>query len=211
MADPAIALVNVTNDKETRHAIGQFIDSFGMALRIYIMQCPPGYEQDDRVHAAWSYATSVLSHGPPATSLHAIRSTSSTRLSETEADVFWRVIFKEALPQVKLPASKTKGNIEYPIVHTGVDPREILEWNPTAMIPPKVDSRELPVTNIDCMIAIGRWLHWDTRHDFLTLNLKTQAIVSAPIWSLERMRHVRKIPRSVQEGMIVTALLVEVK
>ena len=48
MADPTIVLVDVTDDKETRRAIGQFVDSFDIALAIYVMQCSPGYERDSR-------------------------------------------------------------------------------------------------------------------------------------------------------------------
>ncbi len=197
MTDPAVALVNVTNDKEMKRAIGQFIDSFDIALAIYVMQCPPGYERDSRVHAAWSHATNALSHG---------------RLSENEAELFWREIFKRAIPEVELPISEISGikiNEEYPVIPTDIDPREPSEWNPVALKTPGVDSRELPVTVLDCMIAAPRRFEWSTRHDFRVPGPKTQAIVSPPIWSPLRLEIFRKMPKPVQEGMIATALLVE--
>ena len=138
MTDPAIALVDVSKDKEIRHAVGQFIDSFGDALAIYVMQCPTGYEQDSRVHAAWSHAITALSHG---------------RLSENEAELFWRNVFKSAIPHVNLPDSEIKINKDYPVIPTDVDPREPTEWNPAALVIPEVESRVLPVTILYCMIA----------------------------------------------------------
>ena len=197
MADPTTVLVEVTNDKETRRAVGQFIDSFDTALAIYIMQCPPGYERDSRVRAAWSYAINALSQGP------------SERLSDNEAELFWKGIFERAVPQVEVPASEMKINEEYPVIPTDIDPREPFEWNPAAMVPFDVESREMPVTTLDCMIAAPRWLQWKTRHDFPIPKPKTQAIVSTPIWSSERLENFRKIPKPVQEGMIATALLIE--
>ena len=195
MADPAIALMDVTNDKETRHAIGQFVDSFDIALAIYVMQCPEGYERESRVYAAWSHAISALSHG---------------RLSENEVELFWRTIFKRAIPQVHLPDSEIRTNKEeYPLIPTDVDPREPLEWNPAALVPPGVESRELAMTVLDCRIAAPRRLQWNTRHDFLPPKPETQAIVSAPIWSPQRLENFRKMSKPVQEGMIATALLVE--
>lgn len=193
-ADPAVALVDVPDDKEMRHAIGQFEDSFGDALAIYVMQCPTGYERDSRVHAVWSHAINALSHG---------------RLSKDEAELFWRDIFRKAIPHVKLPDSEIKINQEYPVIPTDVDPREPFEWNPAALVTPEVESRELPVKIVDCMIAAPRSLQWNTSHEFCVPKPKTQGIVSAPIWSRQRLEHFHKIPKSVQEGMIATALLVE--
>lgn len=194
LIDPAAALVDVTNDKEMRHAIGQFIDNFGDALAIHIMQCPTGYEKDSRVHAAWSHAINVLSPG---------------RLSKNEAELFWRNIFQRAIPHVKLPDLKLKINEEYPIIPTNVDPREPFEWNPAALVNPEVESRELPVTVLDCMIAAPQCLQWNTRHQFRVPKPKTQGTASAPIWSYQRLEDFRKLPRSVQEGIVATALLVE--
>ena len=209
MADPAIALVEVTTDKETRRSIGQFIDRFDVALAVYFEQCPPGHEQDRRVHAAWSHAINVLSYGPPAKSLHSIRSKISVRMSKSEAELFWGTIFQRTLPEVRIPASKSKVNIQYPIIPSGIDPGETFEWNPAAMMPPDTESRKLPVTVLDCMIAAPPRLHWSNRHDFHTPNAGTLAIIPTPIWSPQRLEYVRKIAKPVQEGMIATALLLE--
>ena len=208
MADPTVALVALTDDKEMRHAVGQFIDSFKEALAIYVMQCPPGHEQDSRVHAAWSHAINILSDRPPAISLHAVGSTSNASLSETEAKLFWRSVFERALPQVKVPGSEMKVNIEYPVIPTDIDPQETFEWNPAAMVPPDIEKRNLPVTNLDSMIAAPYWLYWLTRQEFHIPKPETQAFFSAPIWSVERLENVPKVSRHVQEGMIATALLV---
>ena len=194
LTDPAVGLVEITDDKEVRHAIGQFIDSFGDALAIHVMQCPTGNERDSRVHAAWSHAINELSRG---------------RLSKSEAELFWRNMFKKAIPHVNLPDSESKMKQEFPVIPTDGDPREPFEWNPAALVTPKVESRELPVTILDCMIAAPRWLQWKTRLEFRVPKPETQGIASAPIWSPQRLETLRKIPSSVQEGMIATALLVE--
>ena len=209
MADPAIALVEVTTDKEKRRSIGQFIDRFDVALTVYVMQGPAGHEQDSRVHAAWSHAINVLSHGPSATSSHPTRSKASVRMSESEAELFWGKVFERALPEVKVPASERKINVQYPVIPSEIDPRETFEWNPAAMVPPDTESRKLPVTVLDCMIAAPPTLQWSNRHDFDTPNAETEAIVPTPIWSSQQLEHVPKIARPVQEGMIAAALLLE--
>lgn len=193
MIDPTIALVDLNNDKDMRGAVGQFIDSFNVALAIYVMQCPPGSERDSRVYAAWSHAVNALSNG---------------RLSENEATLFWGNIFKNAIPQTNLPGSEIDINKEYPIIPTDVDPREPFEWSSADLVPPKVESRQLAVTVLDCMIATPQWLPRGTKHDFQPPNPKTQAVVPAPIWSPERLDNFRKLPKPVQEGMIAAALLV---
>ena len=209
MADPAIVLVEITTDKEMRRSIGQFIDSFDLALAVYVMQCPPGHAQDRRVHAAWSHAINALSHGPPATSLQSIKRQLGGRMSESEAESFWSKVFKSALPEVSVPASERKVNIQYPIIPSEIDPGETYEWNPAAMVPPGTESRKLPVIVLDCMIAAPMRLQWSTRHDFDTPNVETQATVSTPIWSSQTLEHVQKIAKPVQEGMIATAFLLE--
>ena len=203
-ANPVIVLVEIADDKATRRAVGQFVDSFNTALAIYIMQCPPGDEQDKRVQAAWSYAVNVLSRGLSGAVLHATR-----RLSENEAELFWGGIFKQAVPQVKVPGSEIKMNEEYPIVPTEIDPQEPLEWNPAALRPPNVESRKLPVTILDCMIATPWGLQWDSNGGFHIPTPKTQAICFTPIWSYERLKNFRELSERVQEGMIATALLIE--
>ena len=209
MADPAIALVEAPEDKEMRRSIGQFVDNFGVALEVYVMQVPPGRERDQRVHAAWCHAIDSLSHGPPATSLHSVRSKASVRMSEFEAELFWGKVFERALPEVKVPALERKVNIQYPVIPNEIDPGEIFEWNPAAMMAPEKVSRKLPVTVLDCMIAAPPVLRWSNRHDFNTDNAETQAIVSTPIWSSQRLERIRQIAKPVQEGIIATALLLE--
>ena len=101
-----------------------------------------------------------------------------------------------------------KVNEEYPVIPTDIDSREPFEWNPAANIPPDVESQELPLKILDCMIAAPRWLEWNT-YDFHIPKPKTQAIVSTPIWFPERLENFREIPKHVQQGMIATALLIK--
>ena len=209
MADPTLALVEVTTDKETRRSIGQFIDNFHVALGVYVMQCPPGHEQDSRVHAAWSHAIDVLSRGPPATSSHAVRNKVSVRMSESEAELLWGTVFERALPGVKVPTPERKVNIQYPVIPSEIDPGETFEWNPAAMMSPDTESRKLTATVLDCMIEAPPRLLWSNRHDFYTPDAQTLAVVPTPIWSSQRLEYVRKIAKPVQEGMIATALLLE--
>ena len=209
MADPAVALLDVTNDKETKRAVGQFVDSFDIALAIYVMQCPPGHERARRVDAAWCHAIHKLSLGPSTTQSDGSKMVVNGRLSEYEADLFWRIIFERATPSVKIPDSKIKINKEYPAIPTDVGPREPFEWNPAAMVIPAVESRELPATVLDCMIAAPQLLHWLARRDFPVPRVKTQAVESTPLWSYKKLEDLRKLPRPLQEGIIATALLVE--
>lgn len=207
MSDPAVALVGVTNDKEIRRGVGQFIDNFGIALAVYVMQCPQGHERDSRMYAAWSHAINALSHGPPASPSHFNQTMVSRRLSEDEAELFWRNVFEKAIPQVKIPDSATKTNEEYPVIPMDIDPQNPFEWNPAALVPPRVESRGLPATVLDCMIVAPQWLQWNTRQEFYVPKPETQATVSEQIWSPRRLQNFRDLPKPVQEGMIATALL----
>lgn len=110
---------------------------------------------------------------------------------------------------MKLPGSEINVNKEYPVIPTVIDPREPFEWNPAAWVLSEVESRKLPATVLDCMIAAPRWLQWNNRHDFQVPEPKTQTVVLAPIWSPKRLEDFRKIPKPVQEGMMATALLLE--
>ena len=193
MADPAVVFVNIPNDKETRHAIGQFIDSFHIALAIYVMLAPSDNERQSRIHAAWSHAINALSQ----------------RLSKSEAEKFWRNIFERAIPHAQIPGSGIQVIQEYPVIPEDDDPQEPLEWNPAAKIPPDIESRELPATALDCNIAAPHMLNWDTRHDFHVPSPKTQETLSTPIWSYHGLTTFGRIHKLVQEGMIATALLIE--
>ena len=206
-ADPAIVLVEIADNKETRRAVGQFVDSFNTALAIYILQCPSGDEQDNRVHAAWAHAIKTLSRGQDATALHARRTSFDRTLSENEAELFWEHVFKQAVPQMKTLRS-IKMNEDYPIVPTEFDPQEPSEWNPAAIKPPDFESRKLPVTILDCMIATPSGSQWDSNGDFFLPTPRTQGISFTPIWSYERLKNLRKLSKPVQEGMIATALLI---
>ena len=191
MADPAVALGGIPDDKETRSAIGQFIDNYSAALTIYIMQCSPGHERDRRAYEAWSHALNKLSR----------------RLSTNEAEAFWRAIFNRAQPQTL--DAKTKVNNDYPVIPANEDPQQPFEWNPAALIPPSVESRELSATFLDCMLEATPLLQWSTRHNFRVPTPKTQASLSPPIMSYERLKSFRKMKRPIQEGTIATALLLE--
>jgi len=194
MLGPAHALEEVDVDDETKKAIGEFVDAFDFALSIFVMQSPlSNGERESRVSAA---------------SLHAVNRLSRESMTEAELRSFWKAVFRRALPSVELPRFKDDITEDYPTIPTVPDPFEFTEWNPNPSFP-KILSRKLVATALDCMLVASRYLQWDSRHRFQLPDPCIEAVSPPNVWSHERLANLRNIPPSVREGLVLTALLLQ--
>ncbi|MCJ1453624.1 hypothetical protein MMC28_003971 [Mycoblastus sanguinarius] len=187
---PVLAFTDVPNDKGTRHAIGQFFDSYQLALKMYVMQRDLGQDSQQRLSAAWSHAVSEFSQG---------------RMSEDEAPLCWKEIFEKVLPSVKLPIQeKAKG---YPILPNDVIPSQNTEWDPTPLGHSKTEVRDQSATALDCMLEAPQTIQWHERYVFSMPKPKTRAVDPTSIWSLDVLSDTRRMTFPVREGLTVAALL----
>ncbi|KAF2724094.1 hypothetical protein K431DRAFT_165331 [Polychaeton citri CBS 116435] len=98
------------SDEETK-AIGQFVDNYTAALRLYIDIPCKGTTRTDRTTLAWRHALLDLSHD---------------LMSTDEADLFWRDKFTQAGVQ-KDKVLPVRSPVEIPDVE---DANEATEWSP---------------------------------------------------------------------------------
>lgn len=197
MSEPERVLQEVNIDEEMEKAIGPFIDNWKSALAIYVMQNPSGQDRETSFSAA---------------SLHAIRHLSRESMSESEAKAFWRSVFREALPLIKLPDLEADLPKEFPVVPRDIEAVELTEWNPNPFSTSKTDSRKLAATILDCMLSApqgAQWPQWGFKDKFILPELRTKRIDPLPIWSRERLADLRDLSPSVQEGLGLSALLLQ--
>lgn len=195
MLEPVHALKEVIVDEETKEAIGEFVDNFDFALSIFLMQSPlSNGERESRVSAA---------------SLHALSRLSRESMSEAELQSFWKPVFRRALPSVELPRFTDNITEDYPAIPKVPDSYEFTEWNPNPSSFPKILSRKLVATALDCMLVASRYLHWDSRHRFQLPDPCIGAVSPPTVWSHERLAKFRNIPPSAREGLVLTALLLQ--
>lgn len=98
----------------TEQQIGSLVDDYGTALAINIMQQPEGPMRDRQVSRAWH---------------HAITSLTEDRMDAMEAIAFWRPIFRQTLPRVKLEVPDViDERRQVPVLPTDTDDGETNEW-----------------------------------------------------------------------------------
>lgn len=185
------ASTQISSDKETREAIGTFIDSFTFALKIFVFQGPVS-GKESRVSRAWTHALESLSY----------------RMAPDEAYRTWRDIFQTALPKVVIPSIDPVQSNEYPRVPYTSDS---IEWNPAEDFHPlpAVEPRRLePQIYLDCSIATlqNSYGHGDA---FQECPLETTGFKPGAfdIWNTMRFRKGELRIPAVREGLIISALL----
>ena len=185
-----IASTPVSNDRDTRVAIGYFINSFSYALRIFVLQGPAS-EKESRISQAWKHTLENLSY----------------RMTLDEAYRTWRAIFQAALPQVTIPSIDPVQSNEYPRLPYE---SEGMEWNPAEGFqhPPFIEPRSMePQTYLDCSISIPQVFYHGS--NFYEPTNRTMGYVPRAfnIWSTTRLSKGQWTIPAVREGMIVSALL----
>lgn len=185
---PEIGLSSVPDDKETRDAIGSFVDSFSRALCIYVLQRPSPQEREECRDLAWSHTLNVF----------------STRgIDSHEAYRTLKVYFEQALPGFWKPIPAMERLPDYPVLPADAVPLEQTEWNPATNQPSPIASRDLLLTCLDCNLAISTTSDCKVTTTFHTPRPRTQPRHFPGIWSWERALW----PQTIREGQVLSALL----
>jgi hypothetical protein len=192
-SNPSDVLGAISDDDEVRSAIGPLIDSFSLALKIFVGQDSSSEECVEKRDRAWTHALENLSRG---------------RLSAKEAHRFWIPIFQNAGINWDLPAADPPTRMEYPRLPLDENPAETVEWDPADFFkpPPAAESRLLDPTYLDCMInAPPSW-----RFEAFQVPTPRTIAFHPPgfnVWLLSRQsKRTLSIP-AVREGVVVSALL----
>ena len=143
-ADPAVALEPAPTSRAARQAIGNFIDSYSTALRLWVRAVKDKKEQQSRILKAWSYALGPLTGG---------------RMTPEEAEVFWHVRAFKAAEDHPHVAVNLQNSPRYPApVPVSENPSTLSEWDPDPTCNVSVESppRHLgPLTALDCTLRPG--------------------------------------------------------
>jgi hypothetical protein len=138
--DPKTALQLVPTDKDSRQAIGMFVDSYKHALRLYIPRACKKDEKQARIIQAWEYAIGPLS---------------LKRMTADEATRFWSD--KNASNFMEWPPKGAMSTIEkqWPLIPDDDGHGEPCEWNPFSSRP-NLPSRKLgELTYMDFSVAMS--------------------------------------------------------
>jgi hypothetical protein len=180
-------LTPIPGDRDTRAAIGCFVDDYSAALKIYVSWCDP-QERQRRIQDAWQYATTSLS---------------KDRLSPLEARRYWEGVFAEA--DITISASM----LDYPERTAPklpqMDPQaDRQEWNPDAgPHPANIQERALDVLCLDCMTTPASGT--DIFDTFVKPKPTLEPVELPDFWNLKRFGSV--VPPGAEEAFIVAALL----
>lgn len=189
-------LLPTPKDKETRDAIGLFVDHYTDALGIYLMTAEHQQSRDQRLRKAWTHATTTLT---------------GNRMNASEAVQFWKAkVFctitiepsmAEELERLCL-APKHK-EIDLPEL-----PGSVHEGTPVPWIPwsDEETSRELMNSCLDCMILPNNYTMYGTplsRLKTTSLKDKTSTTVRKPLLFRNlRCIPIRNLPGPTQDALI---------
>lgn len=194
---PENALRPVPTDAETQLAIGSFVDSYPLALKMYLTWCDPA-EREKRIQAAWTHATEALR---------------GERMSVLENRHFWKEVFSDAgaKPTASMLDLPSHSDPRLPYQEETIDP---VEWNPgpdASLV--GVESRSLDALVVD-------WFR-DSRN--VTQNSTRVSLRSASVpdfWNmksyspnLDEQRRGKigfyhaEVPRKAREAFVAAALL----
>ena len=196
IVSPALALAEVSQDEDTRSAIGPFVDSFDLACKIYVNQARNDEDAAFRRKTLISHATNEL----------------SDRLKKREVGPFWRSVFKRSiyqgnltlLPDEAVEARKGKYG---PAIPQNVNTQEFVEWNPGSEILSPLKPRSLQPLTLDSLLEAPSRISQDWQPVFPTLEPSTSEIEQMDIWSSSRLKNLDGLPIAIQEGLVVSALL----
>ena len=205
------AKASLPDDEETKAAIGLYVDSYDLALQVYIKQIPEGPERNERIAQAWKHAMSSLVDQPPKSISSgggalskSLKVQADQRMNEREAMRIWRSRFGHALLGlcINLPALEEESHV-YPVIPWPREIDEACEWDPTSHQPPAAKSRSLPVTVIDCILG-ARAGPVDLSKPFEEPQTKTLPFIPRQVWDAS---DARRDFAGVEEGLVASALL----
>ncbi|KAH7398509.1 hypothetical protein BKA66DRAFT_546066 [Pyrenochaeta sp. MPI-SDFR-AT-0127] len=154
-------LETVPKDKAFLKLMGIFADSYQLALQLYI---PPSCEQtvkQERIQKAWQYAIGPLSRN---------------RMSQDEAERFWRDKKPRYLGEWPPIKSQDSTNIELPLFSETIDSTKPMLWNPFREVKPQKTRRNLgKPTYVDLATVIAQLTSYNPKFGN-TLVLRNQEV-----------------------------------
>jgi hypothetical protein len=189
-SNPTAVLKSPPEDKQQRAAIGVFVDSYELALRMYVNCHSTKAPRNQRAQLAWEHAFSKLSE---------------PSMTELEAFHFWQIIFKRA--DVTVPeASFEVPQRPLPILPDVDDPTEATEWNPDPDHEQwTTKSRELPETCLDLLLHPPRGFSPANTSEFSTTRSRTQDFHLYPFWN--QYDNLKSLHPKSREAVIAASLL----
>lgn len=198
---PEAALEDWPNDKETCEAIGPFVDSYPVALSIFLCSSLKAEENRRRAKRAWS---------------HAVGEFSGTRMSTDEAERYWqfdkasrRNLSKHWPDAVYLD----KKMPDWPLLPNLGSRDETIEWDPNALrqnYPSRPSRRIDHLTYIDVSKSLsvhhGSYSHLTRFGQITPPKPYIPGSTNYDIWSTERFWYAQN-QAAVQEAQILSALL----
>jgi hypothetical protein len=186
------ALSPVPSDDDMQSAIGDFIDDYRLALKLYL-SIGATDKKEERLQAAWSHATEHLS---------------GDRMSALEHLSYWREHFIHAGAPESSPILNPVADLDIKLPASDDDTTDPVEWHPgpdTHAAAPK--TRKLEPLTIDCMVLpFPSWRRQEPR--LLDSQFDLQPISSSKFWSLKRYdKKGMQMSQETREAFIAAALL----
>ncbi|KAI9662740.1 MAG: hypothetical protein M1831_002783 [Alyxoria varia] len=191
--DPVDALAPVPDDDDIRAAIGAFVDKYTVALRVYVFGASTPSKQQDRLQSAYSHAVNRLCD--------------RSVLSQREAENYLDKHFHDIIPKIRPPGARKNSPEmhDFPRLPLGNDGNDVLEWSPEADQAHQRKGTSLPSTRIT------NFFHATVPHSIAQgFECSDQRIIfpsKQNVWDLHPSNAYARLPRDVQDGVILSALL----
>lgn len=173
----------IPQDASVRKAIGSFVDSFELSLRIHVMQQPSEASMSTIVSQLWSHASRLT----------------SDRMNAAEALRFWRKIFIEAASVVAYELPCPDAIPEHPLIPEDCDIRGSTEWNPDINRPIAELVRQLDPIILDCLLTVSI-------RSYASYNEFDVPRPATIVYDIPRSWHLKSSKRA-QEGVIASTAL----
>ena len=161
---PEMYLATCAVDTDSKEAIGEFVDCWSDALRIYVQGATPD-GRAERIKRAWIHATESLSQG---------------RMTLEEAHRFWTPYFRASgVKADEIEADEPHNALANPTLPLPKDPSQPVEWNPDSVfktLPAYTEDRQLTQTYLDVA------LQWD--HDVFERTSTIPGLGTGDLWRL---------------------------
>ncbi|OHE99681.1 hypothetical protein CORC01_05039 [Colletotrichum orchidophilum] len=135
---PEVLLQEPPKDKESRAAIGRFVDYYDFALKAYVNGQKANSQREERARKAWHHAVDQLS---------------GTRMTKAEALRFWDNRFKSNRIRLPTDVKAEFPRRDEPAIPPVDDPETPTEWNPDPnhLEFEELHRKEIPIKILDEM------------------------------------------------------------
>ena len=194
---PSHALAAIPQDNDLKDAIGSFVDSYRLALKLYVLPESNSESQASRYQRAWHHAVNHLSH--------------PGFVNEDQAKTLWQPFFRSFGGKDTLSTERHEYHVDVypPAPRAEGDPNNVIEWNPqTNGLHNETEHEELPRSCIDCFLQASGSV---SVHSELTLprprRVSTTMSTKVNIWMTRGLPRWQSVRGDIQEGLLLSAVL----